>query len=367
MTSLEAMQLAIETAKKGQGFVSPNPLVGCVILDRSNQLLAVGYHAFYGQAHAEVHALEQVKDPKLLEGAHMFVTLEPCAHEGKTGSCAKKIATLPLAAVTFGLVDPNPLVSGQGAEILKKAGIKVEQDLRLEQQLEELAEVFLTNMRQNRAFIAVKIASSLDGHMAVGEGESQWITSSASRKKAHELRLMYDAILIGNGTFLKDNPSLDIRGLEKTKNNKVVILDPHGKTLNSLKKSKLFLLRPATDIFVITKKNQQDVFSKLGVCALISEEEVFSPEEISRLLYQKKIYSVLVEGGPNTIGYFLNRKFFDRFYLFQATKVLGNQNWSWSQGLSINKLDQGIEFDNVHREFFENDLFLSARLKSKNL
>lgn len=366
MTSLEAMQLAIETAKKGRGFVSPNPLVGCVILDRNNQLLAAGYHALYGQNHAEIQALEQIKDQKLLEGAHLYVTLEPCAHEGKTPSCAKKLAMLPLATVTYGLIDPNPLVAGQGIEILKKAGLKVEQDLRLREQLEELAEVFLLNMREKRAFMAVKIASSLDGHMAVGEGESQWITSPASREKVHELRLMYDAVLVGNGTFLKDNPSLDVRGLEKTKTNKVVILDPHGKTSGELTRSKLFALRQPSDIFVFTNESKQEYFTKIGVNTLICENEIFSPQELSKQLFQHKIHSVLVEGGPNTIGHFLNQKFIDRFYLFQATKVLGNQNWSWSQGLSINKLDQGIEFISVHREFFGNDLFISARLKSKN-
>ena len=366
MTSLEAMQLAIETAKKGQGFVSPNPLVGCVILDKKNQLLAAGYHAMYGQAHAEVQALEQIKDLKLLEGAHLYVTLEPCAHEGKTPSCAKKLATLPLGSVTYGLIDPNPLVAGQGVEILKKAGLKVEQDLRLKEQLEELAEVFLLNMREKRAFVAVKIASSLDGHMAVGEGESQWITSAASRKKVHELRLMYDAMLIGSGTFLKDNPSLDIRDLEKTKTNKVIILDPEGKSLSNLLNSKLFSIRKPNDIFIFTQKQHQQSFEKLAVNVLVSDSEVFSPMELSKRLFENKIYSLLVEGGPNTIGHFLNQKFIDRFYLFQATKVLGNQNWSWSQGLSVDKLDQGIELTSVHREFFENDLFLSARLKSKN-
>ena len=119
MTSREAMQLAIEEAKKGQGFVAPNPLVGCVILDKNRKLLAVGYHAKVGQAHAEVHALSQIKDQRLLHGAHVIVTLEPCAHEGRTPSCAKKLATLPLGSVTFGLIDPDSRVAGQGVEISK--------------------------------------------------------------------------------------------------------------------------------------------------------------------------------------------------------------------------------------------------------
>lgn len=366
MTSIEAMQLAIETAKKGQGFVAPNPLVGCVVLDKNNQLLAAGYHALYGKAHAEVHAIDQIKDKKLLEGAHLYVTLEPCAHEGKTPSCAKMLATLPLGSVTYGLVDPNPLVAGEGVKILKSAGLNVSQDIRLEDQLEELAEVFLLNMREKRSFIALKIASSLDGQMAVGVGESQWITSPASRQKAQEIRLMYDAVLIGNGTFLKDNPSLNIRGLEKIKMNKVVLLDPNGKTLSSLKTSKIFSLRSPSDIYVVTMRNQQPAFEQLGVKVLLQESDVITPQKLAKQLYENKIYSILVEGGPNTIGHFLNQKFIDRFYFFQATKVLGKQNWSWSQGLNVDKLDESLELQSVQHEFLGNDLFLSARLKSKN-
>lgn len=366
MTSQEAMKLAIQTAKKGEGFVSPNPLVGCVILDKAQNLLAAGYHAQVGQAHAEIQALEQIKDSKDLDGAQLYVTLEPCAHEGRTPSCAKKLATLPLASVTYGLMDPNPLVSGKGLEILKQAGLRVEQNLSLKNELEELAEVFLTNMKEKRTFFAVKVAASLDGHMAVGEGESQWITSEASRKKAHELRLIYDGVLTGVGTFLKDNPSFNIRGLEKNKDNKVVMLDQEGRSLTTLAGSKLLSVRRPMDVIICTKSKYAEAFKKLGVDVISNEADVLDLRQLSNELYQKGICSLLVEAGPHTTGHFLNQKCIDRFYLFQALKILGKQNWSWSQGFGVASLNQGLEFTSVHREILENDLFLSARLKSKN-
>src|SRR5262245_40143194 len=143
LTPKEAMAVAIEEGRKGAGFVSPNPLVGCVILDRNGEFVAKGYHAKIGDLHAETHALQHVADPSRLDGAQFFVTLEPCAHEGRQPSCAKTLAALPIASVTYGLQDPNPKVSGQGVEILRRAGKKVELITELRPELEELAEIFL--------------------------------------------------------------------------------------------------------------------------------------------------------------------------------------------------------------------------------
>ena len=169
------------------------------------------------------------------------------------------------------------------------------------------------------------------------------------------------------GTFLKDNPSLNIRGLEKNKDNKVVLLDPNAKSLKTLKKSNLLSVRKASSIFVCTKEKWADDFKKMGVEVVVSDDTVLNLKKLSQELYKKGICSALVEGGPNTTGHFLAQKTIDRFYCFQAPKVLGKQNWLWSQGFSAATLAQGLEFTSVHREFFQNDLFMSARLKSKNI
>ncbi len=159
----QAMKLAMEEALKGAPFVSPNPLVGCVILDSRGQLLSRGFHTAFGQPHAEVEALKGLSTEQL-KGAHVVVTLEPCAHQGKTPSCAKLLASLPIAKVTYGLIDPNPLVAGQGVEILHAAGIKTElYQGPLQDELEEVCEEFLWNFRRQEIFVALKVAQSLDG------------------------------------------------------------------------------------------------------------------------------------------------------------------------------------------------------------
>src|SRR5262249_14428939 len=140
------------------------------ILDANRELLAAGHHARVGQAHAEVHALSQISDKSKLKGAHVYVTLEPCAHHGRTPPCADALAALPIASVTYGLDDPNPKVSGKGAARIREAGIKVERFPELVNEFEEVGEVFLTNQRHKKPFIAVKIASSLDGQIAMKNG-----------------------------------------------------------------------------------------------------------------------------------------------------------------------------------------------------
>ena len=163
----DAFLLAMIEAEKGAAHVSPNPLVGCVIVDADHRVIATGHHAKYGQSHAEVDALRKLT-PEQLNHATMYVTLEPCAHEGKTPSCAKALAKLPLTRVVYGLEDPNPLVRGQGADILRAAGIDaVEYQGPLKNELRNLCEIFLKNFTEKKIFVAAKIASSLDGQIAM--------------------------------------------------------------------------------------------------------------------------------------------------------------------------------------------------------
>ena len=178
LTEDQAMALAIQEAKKGAGFVSPNPLVGCVILDRDGKFLSKGYHQVFGGAHAEVNAVQGLTDEQL-RGAKLFVTLEPCAHEGKTPSCAKMLAKKPIAQVIYGLVDPNPLVSGQGAAILKQAGIAAEVFPHFQDELEEVCEVFLWNFRKQKVFISLKIDKTLSENNIITEDETDFFKKKA--------------------------------------------------------------------------------------------------------------------------------------------------------------------------------------------
>lgn len=308
----QAMQLAIDEAYKGAAFVSSNPKVGCVILDSHGCLLSKGHHQFFGGPHAEVEALKNL-DYEQLKGATLVVTLEPCAHEGKTPSCAIKIATLPIAQVVYGIQDPNPLVAGLGAQIIRGAGIQaLEYQGPLKSELFDVCEEFLVNFTKKRVFVAMKVAQSLDGKIALRNGQSQWITGPESREEVQRIRSYYDAVIVGHGTLVKDNPSLNIRipGLEKI--NWAVILG--SKKVS--KEMNIFKVRPADKV-------------------------VFLSGELSEVLQQMwnlGIRSVLVEGGSTVFSNFIKSGLVDRLHLFTAPILLG-QGIGWTDELEIKNLD----------------------------
>ena len=373
LSAVEAMQLAIAEGKKGAGWVSPNPLVGCVILDEKHRLLSTGYHKKIGGPHAEIEALKGVSDEQL-EGAHIYVTLEPCANEGKTPSCAKHLATLPIASVTYGVRDPNPLTNGRGAEILKEAEIDVfdfseipDNPTKLTSELEELAEVFLYNMRKQRPFVSLKVATSLDGQMGLKTKESGWITNELSRDHVHFLRATHDAVLVGRGTIDIDNPRLNIRHPKfKDKKNKVIVLDGDGQLLGTIKDRLVATVHAPENIIVVTKPGvhvppEGKAFTHLQ-CPLKSDG-VFDLDRLLEELYRKGICSVMVEGGSNTYRGFFLQKQIQRVILFQAPILLGHENGlPWTQGLVIPTMKDKIVLKDVTASFFGSDLMTSARL-----
>ncbi len=372
MTTIEAMRLAIEEAKKGYGFVSPNPVVGCVILDKNGQLLSSGFHAQVGQGHAEVEALKNISDPKKLDGAHVVVTLEPCSHFGRTPPCADRLAELPIKKVTYGLLDPNPQVAGQGITKLKAKGIAVEECSELHDELEDLAEIFLFNMREQKTFTALKVATSLDGAVAFKSGESQWITSEEARHCAHYLRGQYDAVLVGSGTVLNDNPKLDVRH-EKFKSrapNKVVVFDLKGSTLDRLSEMQIAKVRPLENIYVVTAAEQVSNFSKRGVHAIsakILNNGILDLSDVMKELYKQKIYSVYVEGGAETLSSFITQKSAQRLYQFIAPKILGAQNSRvWTEKVDFENMRSAVELKNVKYQTLGSDILLSGRFLSRD-
>lgn len=358
------MRLAIQEAQKGAGFVAPNPLVGCVILSAKGELLSVGHHARVGQDHAEVQALEAIRDPGLLKDAQVYVTLEPCAHQGRTPPCAPRLARLPIDKVVYGMMDPNPKVAGKGLEILKAAGKKVETLPELYGELEDLAEVFLFNQEQGRAFTAIKVATTLDGQMAEANGHSQWITGETAREHAHFLRGCYDALVVGRGTFQADNPSLNIRHPRfAAKTNKVLVLDPQAKALPALMGSKLMQCHAPDHIIWVTA---MDATAPAGVQIWqVKHDKIsgFDWQELTMRAYQNGIHSLFVEGGAVTIGQLLNGKSAQRWYQFLAPDLFGAR-----QGLSVgaawghSNLDQRIRLLRPSWRGFGRDLLVSGRL-----
>lgn len=383
----EAMQLALVEASKGFAFVSPNPLVGCVILDAEDRLISFGHHHRYGGPHAEIDALEKLlntaqgaaKDLQLLlKDCTVYVTLEPCAHEGKTSSCAKELAQYPIKKLIYGLQDPNPFVQGKGAAILKKAGIEtklfneVSGNSAIQQSLEEICEAFLLNFRRQEIFISLKVASSLDGHLGLQTGESQWITGEKSRHVGHELRAAHDATLIGVNTFLQDNPSLSLRIQGLQKKNKVVVLDSTGRGLKEAfkdqKKWKLFQAENLETVFwVVDQKHFDSIKSLLSQkphhLEVLCVEKTQDLKQVLELLYQHQLRSIYVEGGAAVLSSFLNQRKAHRLYLFQAPVLIGGGlGKSWSQALDIGKLSDKLLLKQVQRMALDQDLLITGVL-----
>ena len=358
LTNDQAMALAISEAYKGAPHVSPNPLVGCVVLNSENELLAAGYHHKYGDHHAEIDAINKLQ-PDQLKNAKLFVTLEPCAHEGKTPSCAKKIATLPLAEVIYGLIDPNPLVIGEGVAIIQKAGIRAtEYQGHLKCDLQDLCEIFLKNFTEKKTFVAAKVAQSLDGQIALKTGESQWITTEASREYVHELRSWYDAVLVGRGTIEIDNPSLNIRHSKIQKENKLIILDPNTTLIQKIKSGtdyKFLKVHKKQNIFFAVKEKNNDFDYQ--------QIEFKSLQQLIDNVWALNIKSLFIEGGAKTYSSFLSENLIDRLHIFTATSVIGSANGlSWTNGLATEQLAQKKILKNIKTKIFDTDIYVTGRL-----
>lgn len=375
LTPSQAMRLAIRAGRRGRGFVSPNPLVGCAILDRRGKLLAYGHHARYGEAHAEINAIRMVGDKEQLKGAHFYVTLEPCAHEGKTGSCARAIAPLRPASVTYAVEDPFPLVAGRGAEILRQAGIRVallaDRDdisdrMTLTEEAEDLAEIFLHNQRAQEPFVAVKIASTLDGQMGLKTGESKWITGERAREHVHLIRARYDAVAIGANTFFADDPALNVRHSRYPGFvNRAIVFDPHGKALGRMAKSKLFGARAADQVIVIIG-HETRIADSAGVKVLRAKHDgsTFDITDVLAVLRAAGVHSLMVEGGAHAIGSFIKARKVQRLHAYLAPSLLGGLSGAgWSSGFGVPSLSERIRLEWSKRRLLGEDLYWTARVR----
>lgn len=377
ISSAQAMAIALHEARKGAGFVAPNPLVGCVILDANRNLLATGYHHKVGDDHAEIDALKKLASPSLMTGGHVYVTLEPCAHQGRTGSCARALAPLKPASVTYAVDDPNPLVAGKGAALLRDAGIDADllvnrSDLtkaeatELVEQAEDVAEIFLHNFRTGEPFIAMKVASSLDGKMAYASGESKWITGALAREHVHSLRARYDAVAVGRNTFVADQPSLNVRHANFPNFvNKAVVFDPDGRLLNDLENSNLLKVRdPQNVIFVTDAKVSNENPAGVRVLKIpMLDQTDFMIDELFAGLKSEGVTSVLLEGGAKTYGAFFQANKIRRLHVYLAPVLMGGKNGlSWSAGFGGASMKERIDLRRVQRETFGADEYWTARL-----
>lgn len=378
LTPTEAMRLSLHVGTKGVGYVAPNPLVGSVIVDREHRFLASGYHARVGGDHAEAAALRKIEDASVLTGAHVYVTLEPCAHQGRTPSCARALAQHKLGSVSYAVEDPDPRVAGQGAAILREAGISTqlwserkeippEHRRHLTDAAEELAEIFLHNHRTKEPFVAVKVATSLDGQLAFKSGESKWITGGAARHHAHAVRARYDAVAVGASTFIADNPALDVRhphfpGL----NNRAVVFDPRGRALSSLSADKRIIKVHDTEQVIFVTGTGARVDNPFGVTVLqvpLHDGAIDIPEMLSGLR-GLGLTSMMIEGGAVTIANFFKARRVQRLHAYQAPVLFGGQDAiGWSTGFGGSSMAERLRLDQVRRASIGRDLYQTGRVR----
>lgn len=331
------MEKCIELAKKAEGITSPNPLVGCVVTDEFDNVIATGYHHKYGENHAERDALLKINKG---DGDTLYVNLEPCSHYGKTPPCTDLIIEKGIKHVVVGMLDPNPLVSG--IEKLKKAGIDVTTGV-LEEECKKLNEVFITNMTENRIFVALKTATTLDGKIATSNGSSKWITSEKARDEVHKIRKRYDAIMTSSTTVIADNPTMEHR--------KKVILD---RELKTNLKSKIY---QQGEIYVFNEK-VDDLNGNINLIKTPVKDGKISLEFVFKKLYELGMRSVLIECGGKLNGKAL--KYTDKIYHFIAPKITGdNLSKSCFDYRKIADISECKEFKFDEIKVFEPDILLT--------
>ncbi|MFN1835013.1 bifunctional diaminohydroxyphosphoribosylaminopyrimidine deaminase/5-amino-6-(5-phosphoribosylamino)uracil reductase RibD [Balneola sp. MJW-20] len=361
------MTRVLELARMGQGKVSPNPLVGCVIVSEKGENIGEGYHKKFGEAHAEVNAVKAVQNKEKLKGATVYVNLEPCSHHGKTPPCAHMLGKLPIGKVVVAMQDPNPEVNGKGIQHLRNKGIEVDIGI-LKQEAEKLNEFFIYRQEFGRPFITLKIAQTADGYIAAADGESQWITGEQSRKMVHKWRSFYDAVLVGRNTAIADNPSLTVRHVKGRQPKRIVIDGPYElpKDLNlfsdKFEEQTIILTwnkeRSSTDADPMLKMMQQNYF-RGEVIQLPKVEGHVDLRTAFRALGEKGISSILVEGGQQLSSALLREGLVDKIELFIAPKLLGAGTRSVID-LGINRMKEIAELKEVQWTQVGDDMLLTA-------
>lgn len=338
------MKKCIALAKKGRGNTSPNPLVGCVVLDMDGKIISTGYHHKYGENHAERDALLKLKNGEE-KGGTLIVNLEPCSHFGKTPPCTDLIIERGIKKVVIGCRDKNPKVDG--IEKLKHAGIDLLIGV-LECECRSLNEVFFTDIEKHRTFVALKTATTIDGKISTSSGESRWITSVKARNYGKKLRGYYDAILTSSSTVIADNPQM--------KHKTVIILDKDLKTdfnYKIYKNNRVIVFTSADAKNKVTPKN-------IEIIKVKQKNNRIDLNEVLKTLYKMGIKSVFVEAGGVLSGSFVREELVDKIYHFVAPKILNdNSGKSCFAGDVISKVSYAKEYRLESVKKFQDDILIT--------
>lgn len=352
------MDLAMRLALKARGVTSPNPMVGAVVV-KGKKIVGTGYHHSAGEAHAEVVALDAAGDSA--RGATLYVTLEPCAHFGRTPPCAERIIKSKVKEVYIGMIDPNPLNNGKGVAALQAHKIKVRVGI-LEDKLKKMNEVFMKYIIKKIPFVTVKIAQSLDGKIATESGDSKWITSDRSRNVAHRLRKDYDAVMVGVNTILRDNPRLN--AWFSGKQPAIIVVDSQ---LSTPQDATIFSRQTRVILATISRKpgqqteNQSVLSGKAQILEVKEKSGQVNLKDMLKKLAQLEIASVLVEGGGTLIGSLFDEGLVDKVKFFVSPKIIGGKSAISSvMGKGIRRIDRAIKVKDVTVKRLGEDILIEG-------
>ena len=360
----EYMRQALSLAQYATGRTSPNPMVGAVIV-REGRVVGQGWHKQAGTPHAEINALQQAGE--LAKGATIYVTLEPCSHHGRTGPCADALILAGITRVIVAMADPNPLVAGQGINKLRKAGIEVVEGV-LSREAAKLNEVFIKWISTKLPFVHLKSAMSLDGKIASYTGQSQWITGPAARNRVHTLRDTCDAIMVGIGTVLADNPSLTTRLSYQGKNPTRVIVDSMARTPLT---ANVVTDGLAKTIIAVTDKAPGERVNALRACGvevLVAEnkQDGVNLSLLFKELGKRQITSLLVEGGASINASVLEDNLVDKVHWFIAPKIIGGNSAPGPiAGQGIADVNKAILLEDIETESVGEDILISAYMRNR--
>jgi diaminohydroxyphosphoribosylaminopyrimidine deaminase/5-amino-6-(5-phosphoribosylamino)uracil reductase len=351
------MRRVLELALKGCG-VSPNPRVGALLVS-GNRIISEGYHAFYGGPHAEIEALKKVTGEQCA-GSSLYVNLEPCSHFGKTPPCTDAIIASGIKTVVYGMKDPNPLVAGKGLRRLVEAGIRVVGPV-LETECIELNRGYIKTILQKSPWISLKIAQTLDGRIALPNHQSKWITTERSREKVQQLRSQHDAVLVGIGTVLQDDPKLTLRIAEGCAPKRIIL----DSTLRIPEQARVLNKDPHQVLLVVSDKtdgNRLKPFEEQGIHVLKAPayQHILDLSTIWDQIINHGICSILVEGGQRIFTVFLEKNWVDQVYCFIAPKLFGD-GFASVQGLNVQKPEDAMQFSTWTWQQLNHDLLFQGQ------
>ena len=347
------MAQAFDLAEGGRGMVSPNPLVGAIIV-RDGEIVGRGFHRRAGSEHAEVHALREAGSRA--NGATLYVTLEPCCHHGKTPPCTDAIIKSGIARVVAALPDPNPLVCGQGVACLNGAGIEVTVGL-MESRARKQNEVFLKYIQTGMPFVTLKLAATLDGRIAAADGTSRWITGADARKEVHRMRAWSDAVMVGAGTVLADNPSLTVRDAGGDDPLRIIV-DGNAATPPDAAAVAGHTVICALDTI---DPSRQDAYEKrhAQVWTFPGVDGRLSLKALLARLGERKVTSVLCEGGAGLASSLIRERLVDKLVYMVAPKLLGSGPSAFGD-IGVETIAGALGFHELTCERVGNDLVMTG-------